>query len=93
VKRFRRTLSILSALALINGPTAVQACTVCMGDPNSNLARGANAAIFLMLGVLAGIFSLLGAFGVYLYRKAKAPTPPHAELGEAISAPPAAEPI
>ena len=90
MKTFGRTLGILVALAWVNAPTAAQACTVCMGDPNSNIARGANAAIFLMLGVLAGMFSLFGAFGFYLYRRGKAPIPPHAELGEAIDAPPAA---
>ena len=65
-------------------PSASQACSACMGDPNTNIAKGANAAIFLMLGLLAGMFALLIAFGICLYRRAQAPTPPHAELGDGL---------
>ena len=77
------TKSLLSA-AILLAPAAANACTACMGDPNTNIAKGANAAIFLMLGLLGGMFALLAAFGVCLYRRAKAPTPPHAELGAGI---------
>jgi hypothetical protein len=81
VKPLVRTLVIL---ALVQVPQASFACAACMGDPNSNVAKGANAAIFLMLGILAGMFGLFAAFALYLYRQAKAPAPPHAELGEMI---------
>jgi hypothetical protein len=65
-------------------PQEALACSACMGDPNSNIAKGANAAIFLMLGLLLIVFGLLGAFALYLYKRSSAPLPPHAEL-EAIS--------
>lgn len=77
MKRFTAILVIAFAAA----PQLASACTVCMGDPNSNIAKGANAAIFLMLGVLVMMFSLLGAFAYTLYRRAKLPPPPHSELG------------
>ena len=59
-----------------------------MGDPNSNIARGANAAIYMMLGLLAGVFSLIGAFIFNLYRRSKMPMPPHVELGATLNAQP-----
>ncbi|HEX5176168.1 MAG TPA: hypothetical protein VFV83_04010 [Chthoniobacteraceae bacterium] len=55
-----------------------------MGDPNSNEASAINAAIFLMLGCIGGVLGLLIAFGIYLYRRAQLPIPPHVELAEMI---------
>lgn len=77
-----RLRSIL-LLALLAAPAVADACSVCMGDPNSNIATAANAAIFMMLGVLFGMFCLLGAFGIALYRRSKAPAPAHSEFSEA----------
>jgi hypothetical protein len=84
MKQVRRFSSALLIAFVLAAPGAAQACTACMGDPNTNIAKGANAAIFLMLGVLAGVFGLLIAFGIYLYRRSLAPTPPHAELGDSL---------
>jgi hypothetical protein len=84
MKQLRRFTSTLLLALVFAAPQAAQACTACMGDPNTNIAKGANAAIFLMLGVLAGMFGLLIAFGVYLYRRSLAPAPPHAELGNGL---------
>jgi len=74
-------------LAFTLAPQLASACTVCMGDPTSNTAKAANAAIFLMLGVLFTVFGLLGAFAYSLYRRAKSPLPPHAEFDGATPAP------
>ena len=70
--------------------SSAEACTACMGDANSNFGEAANGAIFLMLGLLAVVFSLLGAFGFYLYRRALAPLPPHVEFTDGLD--PQAEP-
>lgn len=67
-------------------PLAAQACSACMGDPNSNDASALNAAIFLMLGCIGGVLGLLSAFGIYLYRRAQTPIPPHVQLAEMIGA-------
>lgn len=71
-------------LASVVLASSAEACTACMGDSNSNFAEAANGAIFLMLGVLAGVFGLLGAFGFYLYRRGLAPLPPHVEFSEGL---------
>jgi hypothetical protein len=68
-----------SALTVALAPAA-QACTVCMGDPTSSTAEAMNAAIFLMLGCIGGVLALLSAFGIYLYRRAQNPAPPHSEF-------------
>lgn len=70
---------------LIFAPRLGWSCAVCMGDPNSSVARGANAAIFVMLAILAGVFGLIGSFAYMLYRRSKQPVPPHAELGGIIN--------
>jgi len=88
MKQLRGSSSILMIAAVLLAPQMANACTACMGDPNSNVAKGANAAIFLMLGVLGGMFSLLVAFGICLYRRANAPVPPHAEISDGIDAQP-----
>ena len=74
----------LVAIVLAHVAPVAQACSVCMGDPNSNDASALNAAIFLMLGCIGGVLGLLTAFGVYLYRRAHMPIPPHVELAEMI---------
>jgi hypothetical protein len=84
VKNLLRILVVIAAGA----PQFAHACAACMGDPNSNIAKGANAAIFVMLGLLAGVFALVGAFIYNLYRRSKMPLPPHAELGETLNVKP-----
>jgi hypothetical protein len=83
MKNLLRILVLLVAVA----PQFANACSACMGDPNSNVAKGANGAIFFMLGVLSCIFGLLGTFAYQLYRRSKLPAPPHAELGDVDAQP------
>jgi hypothetical protein len=72
----RRTFSTAAsgalALALMHLPVSVNACTACMGDPNSKTAGAINAAIFLMLGVLALMLGSFVVFAFYLSRRANA---------------------
>ena len=75
----KTALRILVLLAM-TVPQIATACSACMGDPNSNIAKGANGAIFLLLGLLVCIFGMFGAFAFHLYRQSRLPTPPHAEL-------------
>ena len=71
---------LVAVLAL--APSFAQACNVCMGDSNSNIAGAANGAIFLMLGAIGSMLAGLGAFGFYLYKRANSPIPPHLQLVE-----------
>jgi hypothetical protein len=60
----------LLAALLLHLPVAANACTVCMGDPNSKSAGAINAAIFLMLGFVALMLGSFSAFAWYLSRRA-----------------------
>ena len=72
-------------------PQSAQACAACMGDPNSNIAGAANAAVFVMLGLIGCVLTTLGTFGFYLYKRAQSPAPPHVEFAEDHGAQPEGE--
>ena len=81
-----RTVTRLAlSTALVCAPAAARACSVCMGDKNSNFAGAANAAIFLMIGAIGSMLGAMTAFGFYLYKRASAPIPPHIQLVEEMS--------
>lgn len=50
--------------ALLIGPVA-SACSVCYGDPDSDMAKGAVAGVFLLGAVIGGV--LLGVAGVICF--------------------------
>lgn len=81
-----KRLAALLAVALAGAPSSAGACTVCMGDPGSNIASAANAAIFLMLGMLALVFAMLGYLAYTLHRHSKLPPPAHTEFDGATPA-------
>jgi hypothetical protein len=83
VKTALRSAALLTVMA----PIFANACSACMGDPNSNIAKGANGAMFFLLGLLGSIFLLLGAFAFQLYRHSRRPLPPHVELGDVDTQP------
>lgn len=90
--KFSRSFSNLAAfagLALVYGlaPMA-NACTACMGDPNTRSAGAINGAIFLMLGIVFAMLGSIVAFIIHLARKAKNPLPPHAELAQDLAGQP-----
>ena len=75
----------LASLGLILAPAAANACSVCMGDSNSNFASAANGAIFLMFGAIGSMLAALIGFGYYLYKRENTPIPPHIQLVEEMS--------
>lgn len=70
-----KVVAIIAVIFPVLFATAAQACTVCMGDPSSKAAEGANGAIFLMLGFVAVMLSSIGGFIFYLARRAKTADP------------------
>ncbi|MDR3406662.1 MAG: hypothetical protein P4L99_29525 [Chthoniobacter sp.] len=85
MKRPRRFLTPLlwsALLALL--PAAASACSVCMGA-NSKTGPAINGAIFLMLGFVASILTVVGAFAYNLAKRARSPLPPHAELSQMMT--------
>jgi len=78
--RIKGVIISVIAVAVLHGTAS--ACSVCMGDPNSNAAGATNGAIFLMLGIIGSMLTASGGFGFYLYKRAHTPIPPHIELAE-----------
>ena len=53
------------------GPAA-QACSVCFGDPNSSLSKGAVAGVSVLLLVVLGVLGGVAAFFVHVSRRSAA---------------------
>ena len=80
-----RAVARIASLGIFLAPAAARACSVCMGDSNSNFASAANGAIFLMFGAIGSMLAALTGFGFYLYKRSIAPIPPHIQLVEEMS--------
>jgi hypothetical protein len=76
---FLRGLVMLAALILVQHPETAKACAVCMGADSHN-GEALNGAIFFMLGLLAVVFTGIGAVAFSIARRARRPVPEHAEF-------------
>jgi hypothetical protein len=61
IRALTRRYTPLVGLALIAAPSAAQACSVCFGDPDSPMAKGAVAGVAIMVGFIG--FVLFGIAG------------------------------
>src|SRR5436190_24144212 len=59
------TVSLLAVL-----PTPVWACAACFGKSDDAMARGMNMGIFSLLIVVLFVLSGIGAFAIFLMRRA-----------------------
>jgi hypothetical protein len=76
---------LAASLALfVSATVSSEACSVCMGGGGLT-AEAANGAIFVMLGVLAGVLGLIVLAGYSLVKRGQMPVPPHAELVRSLS--------
>ena len=63
--------AVFTAL-LAAAPRAVLACPVCFGQSDSPLASGINYGIFVMLGIIGGLWVAFASFFIHLKRSADA---------------------
>lgn len=79
--------SIISAVCFagVFAPAAANACSVCMGASDSNVAPAVNGAIFFMIGVVGLMLASLGGFMFHLARRAKSSTQLPGELAGALA--------
>ncbi len=64
------------ALAMLTGlPSSAAACTVCFGDPESEVVQGAAWAIIFLGSVVMSVMGCLGGFFVFLARRAATTSP------------------
>jgi hypothetical protein len=62
----------LTGLFLLSASAPVQACAVCFGRNDSDMAKGMNMGIFVLLGVILSVLGGAVSFFVYLARRAAA---------------------
>ena len=66
-------------------PASAEACAVCMGDPNSAMARASNSVLWMLLGMVGFIFISTGATAFYLWRRSHAEIPADVQLVENLA--------
>ena len=82
----KRLLTLLVLVAAL--PSSASACAVCMGDPNSYIADATISVLWMLLALVGFIFISTGLTALYLWRRSKAPIPPHVQLVEDLTAEP-----
>ena len=63
-------LTIVLSLGVLLDAAPATACSVCYGDPDSNLTLGANAGVLVLLGVVGVVLSGLAALIIFWMRRA-----------------------
>ena len=59
---------------LVFFPDLAHACSVCFGDPESLMFKGAQQGIFFLLCLVAAVLLAFSVFFIVLWRRAKAHT-------------------
>ena len=63
-------ISLAFAMTLVR-PECVLACAVCFGDPNSDMVKGANAGILILLGIIITVLGAIGSVALFWMRRAR----------------------
>ena len=63
---------LIFALALAAWPSAVEACAVCFGAPDSPMTKGMQWGIASLIFILIPVLGGVGGFFVFLARRGKA---------------------
>ena len=64
------SLALVACLGVLLIAQPVLACSVCYGDPNSALTKGAQAGVLVLLGVVAVVLTGLGSVLIFWARRA-----------------------
>jgi hypothetical protein len=84
---FRTVLPILAGFfLLVILPGVASACSACLGNPNSKAASAFNDALFLMLGVVGFMLSVITLFIFTLRKRAQAAMPSNVQIGSMMTA-------
>ncbi len=62
---------VLAIVCCLAAPSA-QACSICVGDPNSPLTKGAVWGVTVLLGVVLSVLGGIAAFFIYTARRSSA---------------------
>ena len=83
LRTFAQRLCLLFAIAVVAFPDTVHACSVCFGDPDNPMTKGAVAGVYVMVGFIG--FVLVGVAGTATFwmvrsRRLSLPIPPDQTL-------------
>ncbi len=73
---FWRLLSLATVIVMTIQPASLLACAACYGASDSPMAKGMNAGIFSLLGVVVVVLGSIGGFFIYLAKKSADPAQP-----------------
>ncbi len=62
--------TFLICIAVILSAQPAMACSVCYGDPNSQMTHGAQAGMLVLLGVIAAVLTGLASLLLFWMRRA-----------------------
>jgi hypothetical protein len=65
----RTKLLLFLVLVLMALPSSVMACAACFGQSDSDMAKGLNAGIFLLFGIVACVLGGFVALFIYMARR------------------------
>lgn len=71
-RRFTNRALLLGFAGLALLPGAAPACSVCFGNPDSDLTRGMNMGVLAMLSILLVVLAGFASLIVFLVRRAAA---------------------
>lgn len=74
--RFSSALGLGLALLAAVQPWSVMACAACYGASDSPMAKGMNAGIFSLLGVVVVVLGSVAGFFIYLAKKSASAAQP-----------------
>ena len=63
--------ALLTFGVILSGSEALLACAVCFGDPNSDMVKGANAGILILLGVVVTVLGAIVGVTLFWMRRAR----------------------
>lgn len=65
----KKILAQLTGLMVVGVPSLVQACPVCLGNPDAPMTKGVSVGILFMLGLLVAMFAGFAGFVFFLARR------------------------
>ena len=71
--RHFKTFLAAALVTLALHPAASRACSVCYGDPDSNMSKGLGWGVAVLLGVVVTVLGGITTFFVYISKKSSTP--------------------
>lgn len=65
----KKMYPLLTVLMVLGVPSLVQACPVCLGNPDAPMTKGVSVGILFMLGLLVAMFAGFAGFVFFLARR------------------------